>query len=114
MIKALELLAPAPYTPKGEEGKGDPARFILKPLSGLEALEVQENLPGTGLWNAAATKAAVMRGLVGWENFNDSAGPVPFLADMNANIARLPAELLIALRREISARTWPGEEDKKK
>lgn len=113
MIKALEVLAPTPYAPAGGDGD-EPVRFILRPLSGMEWLEVEYHLPGNGRWNGAATKAALKCGLVGWENFADSAGPVPFLADKDANIARLSAALILELRREIESRTVLAIEDKKK
>ncbi len=71
-IKALSGIAPEWFAPK-QDDEENPTRFKIKPLSGIEHLEVLSNCDGYLLTGKGIT-AALKSGVVDWENFNDVDG----------------------------------------
>jgi hypothetical protein len=117
MIKALQHLKIEPYVPYSERDNATPTRFMLRPLDGIERLDVsffRDDLGNLSLSSAAA-RAALKYGLQGWENLMDEAGsPVPFSpVDRDANMKRLPAELVAELATEIFVRSVLSEQERK-
>lgn len=97
-ITALTGLAPEWYTPLQPEGDRV-TRFKLKPLNGLQNLEVSSEI-GSGRVGEAQ-KLALKYGLIDWENLDDENGraisfsfdkiqllPVDVLSDISVRIIR--------------------------
>lgn len=117
MIKALQNLKAEFYVPLSERDSATPTRFNLRPLDGIERLDVsfyRDELGNLSLSSAAA-KAALKHGLIGWENLLDETGsPVLFSpVDRDANLKRLPAELVAELATEIFVRSVLTEDERK-
>ena len=111
MASAIEVLSPTWVEIEGSE-------FYLKPLSGIEMMEVTEkvqvNEDGSVFINSSLCKLLIHYGLKGWKNFNDSKGPVVYGSSQAANIDRLPLELIRPLALEILDKSQIGEGDEKK
>lgn len=109
MLKALPDLKPDWYTPLAEGDAATPTRFLLRPLDGVERLDVsfyRDDFGNLSLSSDAA-RAALKYGLQGWENFMAAdQRPVPYSPmDRDANLKRLPAELVAELATEIFVRS---------
>lgn len=104
-IKANTGLVPYWYTPEQEESDRM-TRFKIKPLTGLEHLEIAEELSRKKL--AAAQKLAIRYSLIDWENLDDAKGqPVPFSLE---NMGILGANLLSELAQEALTLSQMDEE----
>lgn len=117
MIKALQHLRTEAYIPLSERDSATPTRFMLRPLDGIERLDVsfyRDELGNMSLSSAAA-RAALKYGLQGWENLMDEDGsPVIYSpVDRDANLKRLPAELVAELATEIFVRSVLTEAERK-
>ena len=117
MRKALEVLAPTWYTPESEKDQAQPTRFNLRGLTGIDRHEVflHVSLLSETKYSIdrKGAEACLHRGLVGWENFADQAGPIAFNGDMTTNIARLDQHLVSELVDAIMERTEITEAEKK-
>lgn len=116
MLKALKALKPEFYVPITERDSSTPTRFMLRPLDGIERLDVafyRDDFGNISLSSNAA-KSALKYGLMGWENFmNEDGSPVLYTADRDANMKLLPAELVVELATEIWVRSVLTEEERK-
>jgi len=117
-IRAADPITPFWYTPVSEEGKENPTRFHLKPLDGVEMFGIRSMIKfdddGQMVTTAACARTALRAGLIGWENFADSAGnPVTFDADRAINVARIPFEFVIELFSAIVNRSVLSETARK-
>ena len=78
MITALSNIAAEFYTPLSEIDEDTPTRFKLKPLNGIDYMNVitesGTNAEGNFTLSAASSQRALKSGLVDWENFNFSDG----------------------------------------
>lgn len=116
MMRALQALKAEFYVPLSERDSATPTRFILRPLDGIERLDVSffRDEMGNLSLSSAAARAALKHGLLGWENLLDEAGsPVLFSpVDKDANLKRLPAELVAELATEIFVRSVLTEDER--
>jgi len=81
-IKALEGLVPTWYTPAGQDEDDKPTKFKCQPLDGQQYAEVSDHVKVAGsriVISAEGQSLCLKYGLIDWENFNDSAGPVAFI-----------------------------------
>jgi hypothetical protein len=117
MINALANLKPEWYTPLSERDATTPTRFLLRPLDGIERLDVSfyRDESGNLSLSSAAARAALKYGLQGWENLMDgAASPVAYShVDRDANLKRVPAELVAELATEIFVRSVLTPEEQK-
>lgn len=94
--------------------------FLLQPLSGIEFMQVSEEVKmdeATGAFRipARAQRIALELGLKGWRNFKDDDGnEVFFTGSMAQNIARLQMEDVKEIAIEIISRSQVVEEELKK
>lgn len=116
MINSLNIGVPVWYTPVSErEVVGAPLRFKIKPLDGLQYLEVSSDSKaddeGNFLLTGSAYKLVAMYGIVSWENFYDNSGAeIVFSKD---KIKLIPVTVLMELVSEIlRASSLNGEQQK--
>jgi hypothetical protein len=81
--------------------------FKIKPLNGMQAMEVMHNLLrdeyGNFKVSAAGLKLALQYGLEGWDNLLDEQGNrIPFA---KANVNKVPSNVLIEIASEIINRS---------
>lgn len=115
--KALTGLVAAWFTPSDQVGEDveDPTRYYIKPLDGLQFMEVAANgdilKDGSFIPSHTGRMLLLRHGLKGWENVLEPDGkPLEF------NLARikfLNANHLIELTNEILERSSLGAEDQK-
>lgn len=94
-ITAMTGLVPEWFTPAQPESDR-PTRVKIRPLTGLENLEVSAEIGGGRIGDAQ--KIALRFGVVDWENVDDERGnPLPFSLE---NLKLLPVNVLseIAIR----------------
>ncbi len=114
-ITAFSGLAPEKYIPRSEREEDSPAEFTLKPLNGLEYMEVigqlinDEDLgwqiTGRGL------RIAISYGVIGWTEFNDADGKeIKFSKN---NVKLLPSVILGELADKIINISEIGEAERK-
>lgn len=115
-MKSLEI-TPFWFTPKSEEGKPQPTRFQLKPLTGLEIADVNA---GTVIeedrvrYTGRAFRTALQHGLLGWENMLEPNGKVvPFTGNKQDNFSRLRFDIVMQLFDEIMLNSEIKEEAEK-
>jgi hypothetical protein len=116
MLKALNPLTPEWYTPKTEEGKDNPTRFKIRPLSGVEAMDLElfRDVDGNTRITGRSARTILRHGLIDWENFGTDAEKVVFkTGNPDENIARLPNEIADELVAEVFRRTVLMEADRK-
>lgn len=116
MLKALNPLTPEWYTPKEEEGKDNATRFKIRPLSGVEAmdLELYKDHEGNTRITGRSARTILRHGLTDWEHFGTDAEAVAFRpGNPDENIARLPQSIADELVAEIFRRTVVNEADRK-
>ena len=107
-IKSQPSLAPWWYTPEQDEGE-KMTRFKIKPLNGLEKLDIAGELGSNRF--SSAQKVALRLGLVDWENLDDPNGqPVDFKPE---NFQLLGVDLLADLAQVIIKGTVLSEEQTK-
>lgn len=116
-ITALSGLAPYWYTPEEERGEPAAAQFKLKPLNGMQFIEVMhhgEMLPDGERFvtDYSGLQLLLKYGLLDWKNIDAENGdPLPF---SRRNFEVLPAEILQEIGREIMRRSALAEADRKK
>jgi hypothetical protein len=114
-ITIIGNLSPTWYTPEDQQGQDDPVEFKLKPLSGLERLEVsgetRTDSNGELILTAKGLILAVRYGLIGWRRVLDEQGrEIKFNTQA---IGKLSPELLAELSGVILERSTLGGEEKK-
>lgn len=117
MAKALDPIVPFWWTPDSEKDNPTPTSWKIRPLNGIQKIEVNTELkmgPLGLIISAAGVRTVLRHGLLGWKNFADSTGPVEFdEKNMEANIARLSDEDAIAICNRIMDASEVGAEEKK-
>jgi len=103
------------YIPESQKNEVNPAEFNLKPLSGLEYMEVMSEMfqaeDGSIRMPGSALRLAISYGLKGWKNFFDETGEdVPF---SKPNVGRLPATVLSDLANKIISISELGVAERK-
>jgi len=116
MTKAVEALKEEWYTLTEDAGNASAPQFLLRPLYGIEELDVRFRIDGNG--NGSMDKncatAVLDAGLLNWRNFKDSHGPVVFDRDHRAgNLRRLSLQQVVELAVEIYSRTKLSPEERK-
>lgn len=113
-ITVLTGLAEEWFTPEDERGEDTPTRFKIRPLNGMEFLEVMaegEQVGDSFVTNHAGRTLLLRRGLVDWENLLEENGrPLKFSVH---NLAKIPANILAELSNEIMQRSALAMEEKK-
>jgi hypothetical protein len=115
MIKSLNIGASFNYIPISEREDAQPLTFKLKPLDGLQYLEISSDsktdAEGNMYLTGSAYKLAAMYGIVTWNNFYDANGAeVKFSRN---NIKSIPVNTLYELVGEIlRASSLDGEQQK--
>jgi hypothetical protein len=117
MLKALQNLKAEFYVPLSERDGTMPTRFNLRPLDGIELLDVSYHRDEQGnlSLSSAAARSALKHGLLGWENLVDETGTQVLFnpVDRDMNLKRLPAELVVELSTEIFVRSILSEQERK-
>ena len=115
MIKVNTGLIADWYTPASEKDSEKPARFKLKPLDGMQYVELcgeaKFTESGGMVPTRKATEIALKAALVDWENI-DEANDRPLKFSPH-NFKHLPAEILSELVNEILIRSTLTEDDSK-
>ena len=93
--------------------------FYLKPLSGIEFMEVAEDvkfdLNGNALISAKTCQVILNYGLQGWRNYRDPNGEeIAFSGSQHANISRIQMEDIKPVTLAILAKSTLGVDDQKK
>jgi len=110
-IKTISVLAATWFVPKSEKDDMNPARFEVRPLDGMQYMEVMNETSGTGVdlrISGRGLKLALQHGLVGWETVQDKDGKNIEFSRNEVN--RLPPILLTELAAEILDISELGEE----
>lgn len=109
-MKVTKRMAPGWFQPEDCD-----AEFRIRPLNGLEQMEVADLIvvPENGdlICTPQACIAALRGGLLDWKDITDDADDE--LTFSSANLLRLDAAHLIPVGREILRRTFITEEEKK-
>lgn len=116
MLKALNPLTPEWYTPRAEVAQQNPTRFRIKPLSGVEAMDLElfKDVEGNTRISGRSAKTILRHGLSDWENFGTDTETIPFKAgNPDENIARLSTDIADELVAEIFRRTVLQETERK-
>ena len=105
-------LAPRWFTPQGQEGEARPARFQLKPLTGLYKIGLSSCYRGGHFEiTEAQARDILQHTLVGWDGVDDEAGhPLPCSRE---HFDLLPGETVQELLREALESTTLVEEERK-
>lgn len=115
-IKATSVIKPDWYTPEDEKEEESPTRFKLKPLDGIQYMdvmsEVAKNLDGDIQITGRGLKLVVKWGVVGWENFVDPDTGKEIKYSPH-NMQRVPPLVLSELVSEILERSEIGEDQTK-
>lgn len=104
-LRAASPFTPFWYAPEGQEG--EPTRFKIRGLTGLELSDVnagakRDEDAKSVVFTATSIRTALRQALLDWEGFEgDDGKPVEFSRDIDKNIARLPFDLLGDLFGEI-------------
>lgn len=110
-IHAIPQIMPFTFVPKQDRDSDIKTTFTLKPLNGLQHMEVLREIDDKGFFTSRGLKLALQYGLAGWENFNDEHGtPVPF---STVNFAAVPPFILHEIGVEIINRSSLGETERK-
>jgi len=113
-IKARKSkILPIMYIPQEEEGSDNPTQFKLKPLDGLEYMDVllhaKVNSEGEVELEPAGLKVALKFGLIGSKNLTDELGNV----DVELIPTELDSVLLIELAKKIMEISNVSDEERK-
>ena len=105
-------LAPHWFTPREQQGQARPARFQLKPLSGLYVLGLSGIFAGGQFAiTEAQSREILQRGLVSWDGIDDETGsPLPCTPE---HFDLLPPETVGELVGELLNGSSLAEEEKK-
>lgn len=101
-IRAAEHIVPFWHTPESEKDKDNPTRFHLKPLDGVELFAVRSMIKfdaeGNLITSPECARTVLRTGLLGWENFVNTSGPVVFDAvERTRNLAHLDFNMVSEL-----------------
>lgn len=112
MAVASDVLTPTWETINGTD-------FYLKPLSGIEFMEVSEDvkfdMKGNALISAKTCSIVLNYGLIGWRNYKDAKGEeILFSGSQVQNISRLRLVDIKPITLAILDKSNMGEEDEKK
>jgi len=114
-ITAVPNLTVYKYTPIAERENDNPTTFDLKPLNGVEYMEVCAELIPDGVGGADLPHAGgvicLKHGLVGWSNLLDENGQE--IVFNKLNFGRVPSAILSELATEIFVRAEVGEPERK-
>lgn len=114
-ITAIDNLSPSWYTPECEKDEENPTRFNLRPLDGLEYMEVIAEVTklesGDFSISSRGMQKAIRSGVVGWENFLGSNGKDIKFSPHNIN--KIPPLILQELASEVIERSELGAEAEK-
>lgn len=121
MSKAAEALKEDWYTLTEDHDEAgtprpDAPQFLIRPLYGIEELDVRFRHDGDAGWSLdrSSATAVLVAGLQNWRHFYDGAGPVPFnREDRRSNLRRLTLDQIVELAAEIYARTKLSPEERK-
>ena len=114
-ITAISKLTTADYIPENDKESSEPTAFKLKPLNGMQYMEVIAELKTDENGEASLTGKglglAIKFGLAGWDNFCDEDGKN--LKFNRLNIVKIPPIILTELAGEIINRSEVGAEERK-
>lgn len=109
-------IAPAWFTPADEEGKEDAARYRIRPLDGMEFLEVAPHmyLDASGYihYDGKGMQILIRYGLMDWENHFDPETGECIEFNREA-LRRIPPLRLKVIAQEIADRTQLTEGERK-
>lgn len=115
--KALDPITPFWWTPDDQKDDPKPARYKIRPLTGMQKIEINTDLkicPVGLIISAAGVRNVLRHGLLGWENIEDANGAdVPFSDNIDTNLARLSDQELIAISNRILQASDIGADEKK-
>lgn len=116
-VRALTGLAPEWYTPDDQKDDERPTRYKIKPLDGLQFLEVAANgeiaPDGSFTPNHAGRLLLLRYGIKDWENVDDAAKDGKPLKFNLARIKFLPVPHLVELSNVLLERSALGAQDQK-
>lgn len=101
-ITALSGLVEQEYIPEDDKDSENPTVFRLKPLNGMQYMEVMSEVKRVGDFlrvSGDGLKLAIKYGLVGWKDFYDENGK-----DVKFNphtVLRVPSDVLAELADKI-------------
>lgn len=114
-ITAISKLTAEDYIAQSDREDESPTRFRLRPLNGLQYMEVISELSrgddGQLRISGKGMKLALQYGLVGWSNFRDSDGKE--IKFNPVNVEKIPPVILSELAGEIINRSEIGEDERK-
>ena len=114
-ITAISRLTTKDYVTEGDKDSDDQTVFKLKPLNGLQYMDVIAELRTDENGEAGLTGKglglAIKYGLAGWENFNDEDEKE--LKFNKLNVSKVPPIVLTELAGEIINRSEAGGEERK-
>jgi hypothetical protein len=109
-LRAAAKITATWYEP--EQDGEEKTAFHLRPLTSLQMLEVGEAINAKE--NSRAYRTVLRYGLIGWRNLLDDDGSqVPFMRDMEQNLARLTVELIDQLGTRVLEASRVTEDDRK-
>lgn len=114
-IKPINGLVPEWFTPTSQQGDDNPTRVKIRPLDGMQHMEVMMHVDVAGsgdlFVDAKGMGLALKFGMVEWENFTDDKGlPIPCTPD---NYGKLPSNDLAEIGRTIINRSNLTEDARK-
>lgn len=109
-MRALDF-SPFEFRLKTEEESVDATIFKLRPLSGMELLELSDIVDQGS--KRATFFSALKYGLLGWSNMQGNDGHVEFSKDMSQNVKVLDVDTITELFNAITARSKVTEEEAK-
>ncbi|MBL1293070.1 MAG: hypothetical protein COB61_004275 [Thiotrichales bacterium] len=101
-ISIVNKLSTVWYVPRPEIEAASPSRFSLRPLNGMQYMEVIQETTGAGLdirISGRGLKLALEYGLVDWEGITNAAGEKVNYSRIE--LQKLPPELLTELANQI-------------
>lgn len=114
-ITAISKLIAEDYIPQSDIDSDNPTKFRLRPLNGMQYMEVMSELirndDGQLRISGKGMKMALQYGLIGWSNFRDEDGNE--LKFNILNVEKIPPVILSELASEIISRSEIGEEERK-
>lgn len=115
--KAIDPITPFWWTPDDQKDDPKPVRYKIRPLNGMQRIEVNTDLkigPLGLIISATGVRNVLRHGLLDWENVEDTTGAnVPFSENIDANLARLGEQELIAISNRILEASNVGADEKK-
>ena len=113
-IKPLSGLAPEWYTPKQDGEENEQTAWHLKPMDGMEYMEVMsisQVVDGFIDFTPDAVRLVIKYGLIGWRNFKDENGND--LVFNTANVRLIDSNHLTEIAQQIILRSSLSAAQKK-